>query len=382
MRIIFDYQAFEMQTMGGVSRMFAELYKQLGNQGVGCLLGVKESDNVYLREGGFVQGLMPARYRYNKWFGHEQLFPGEDRLKRLIFNTAGYSMTPNPDYCIKLLKKQSFDVFHPTFFKTYFLEYLGKKPFVLTIHDMIPELYPQYFARDDMQIIGKQILAPKASAIIAVSEKTKEDVIRILNVPEEKVHVIYHGCSFNKPAELHRQYDFPYLLYVGDRNIYKDFTQFVKSAASTLCKHEGLKLVCTGKPFTESELPLFESLGIRDKVVHHWVENDDEFFSLYHFAECFVYPSEYEGFGIPILEAYTADCPVLLNNASCFPEIAGDAAAYFTMDSLTEVLDAFLTDRDAAAVELVRKGFVRLQDFSWKRSAEQLATVYRSCVNR
>ena len=73
---------------------------------------------------------------------------------------------------------------------------------------------------------------------------------------------------------------------------------------------------------------------------------------------------------------------MLLNDASCFPEIAGDAAAYFTMESLTEVLDAFLTDRDAAAGEMIRKGFVRLQDFSWKRSAEQLATVYRSCVNR
>ncbi len=363
--------------------MFVELIKHLGNQGVDCVPGVKESDNVYLRESGLVSGLNTACYRFNKWFGHEQYFHGEDRLKRFIFNAVGYSMTPNRDCCEKLLKKQSFDVFHPTFFNPYFLDYLGKKPFVLTIHDMIPELYPQYFAKDDMQVIGKQILAPKASAIIAVSENTKKDIVRILHVPEEKVHVIYHGCSFNKPAELLRPYDFPYLLYVGDRNIYKDFIQFVQSSASTLCKHDGLKLVCTGKPFTSLEWSLFESLGIQDRVVHHWVENDDEFYSLYHFAEFFVYPSEDEGFGIPILEAYAADCPVLLNNASCFPEIAGDAAVCFSFGlpgDLEAKLEYMLSMPSSEREALIQKQRDRLSLYSWEKSARQLAEVYGSIV--
>lgn len=383
MDVLFDYQAFEMQTMGGISRMFAELLMHLGDQGISCTLGVRESDNVYLRKSGLLPKLKPAGYRNKKWFGHEQYFHGEDRLKRFIFNTIGYSMTPNPDYCIEMLKKQSFDVFHPTFFNPYFLDYLGKKPFVLTIHDMIPELYPQCFDKDDMQVIGKRILAPKASAIIAVSEKTKEDIIRILHIPDEKVHVIYHGCSFNKPAELRRPYDFPYLLYVGDRNIYKDFTHFVQSAASTLCKHDGLKLVCTGRPFTAMELSLFASLGIQDRVVHHWVEDDDEFFSLYHYAECFVFPSEYEGFGIPILEAYAADCPVLLNNVSCFPEIAGDAAVYFSFGlpgDLEAKLEYMLSMQSGERESLIQKQRDRLSLYSWEKSARQLAVVYGSIV--
>ena len=108
-------------------------------------------------------------------------------------------------------------------------------------------------------------------------------------------------------------------------------------------------------------------------------------FSLYHHAKCFVYPSEYEGFGIPILEAYQADSPVLLNNASCFPEIAGDAAIYFNMDSnnsnLAEQIEYLLSMSTEERRILLTKQKERLTRFSWEKSAKQLADVYQSVIN-
>ena len=113
--------------------------------------------------------------------------------------------------------------------------------------------------------------------------------------------------------------------------MYKNFIGFCRDCMPILRRHKELKVVCTGKPFTSEELFFFEAFGLADRFVHLFAESSQALLDLYHYAVAFVYPSAYEGFGIPILEAYKADCPVMLNRASCFPEIAGDAAIYFKM---------------------------------------------------
>ena len=382
MRILFDYQAFALQQYGGVSRCFAELYKHLPKE-VDAQISLYESDNVYVKD--MINGLRPKGYKY-KHFICNLDFRGKGHL-HLWYDklTRGHYYPDYNQYCtIETMKEGNYDVFHPTYFNDYFLPYLNGKPFVLTIHDMIPELYPQYFRRDDFQIRMRRKLASLASSIVAVSENTKQDVIRLLHVPEEKVHVVYHGCSFPMVNDILPIFPFPYILYVGARWSYKNFIAFVRNIVTILNKHQDIQVVCTGKPFTNEELSLFEKLQLQNRFVHQWVKEDAELFSLYHHAVCFVYPSEYEGFGIPILEAYKANCPVMLNHASCFPEIAGDAAIYFTMthhhSDFAEQLEKLLSMSSEEKEALLSKQRKRLARFSWEKSAQKLAQVYQSIV--
>ncbi|MBP5771646.1 MAG: glycosyltransferase family 4 protein [Bacteroidaceae bacterium] len=382
MRILYDHQAFDMQTHGGVSRSFVELYKHLPKDVEGKF-SVLETNNVYLKE---LFPMLPQReYQYHEFLGGLE-FRGKGYLHRLYdkLTHGGYYPNYNENYSIELLKGGNFDVFHPTFFDDYFLPYLNGKPFVLTIHDMIPELYPQFFAKDDRQIVMKRKLAPLASAIIAVSENTKNDIISILNVPEDKVHVVYHGCSLTPQSESNGPDTKPYILYVGERWGYKNFSSFIQYAIEILKCRPDLQIICTGRPFSDEELLLFSSLGISQRVHHHWVDNDEDLYALYHHALCFVYPSAYEGFGIPILEAYLAGCPVLLNNASCFPEIAGNAAVYFTMNekgsNLSEVLEKVLAMNETQRKILINRQYEQLKRYSWEKSAEKLTIIYESVL--
>lgn len=381
MRILFDSQAFTMQTHGGVSRCFAELYKHLPSN-VEARISVYESDNAYLRD---LVEVKPKNWQFDHFICPWH-FPGKWRLHVWTdrFRKHKYYPEYNNNCTIEELKQGDFDIFHPTFFDDYFLPYLQGKPFVLTIHDMIPELYPQYFRLNDIQIVMKRKLAPLAKAIIAVSENTKQDIIRILGIAEEKIHVIYHGCSLTTTDVCQQPFPFPYVLYIGSRFGYKNFFPFVKSMVSVLRHYPELHVVCTGHSFNEQEKLLFQELGVQERFTHHWVENDTTLYSLYHHAECFIYPSEYEGFGIPILEAWQANCLVMLNRKSCFPEIAGDTAIYFDMDNthndLTRHLENLLTISQEEKEHLLKKQRQRLLLFSWKGSAEKLAKVYESII--
>lgn len=386
MNILFDYQAIEMQKFGGVSHSFVELACAIKRDGHNVCIGVKESSNEYLKESGLVEDFRPLGYRQKKWFGHEQYFHGEDRIKRWIINVFNYPMNPNLDFCVKLLKRQNYDVFHPTYYDSYFLPYLKQKPFVLTVHDMMPELYPEYFQRDDFQIIQKKLLCPLANHIVVPSNKTKEDLIDILNINHEKITVIPHGYRKGDycESESHLTIDFQYVLYVGQRNAYKNFDLFVKEFSKVSKDYPGVHLFCTGVPFDEVEKKLFAECGVVDKV-HQKFASEAELQYLYSHAITFVYPSDYEGFGMPILEAYANNCPVMLNNASCFPEVAGDAAIYFELgkgrdsdfyDKFKYLYEMSEDDRN----QLLAKQEERLSLFSWEKAAESLIKVYESVI--
>lgn len=379
MKVLYDLQAFDMQTHGGVSRCFAELYSHRPAF-VDAHISVKETDNVYLQELGFPpKGILYKNFLCDKDTKLKHfLFKLKYNIKYGKFSRLDKRPLINLFETERVLKKGDFDIFHPTFFDDYFLPFLGKKPFVITVHDMIPEI----FSIDKHQVEQKLAIIPKATHIVAVSERTKQDLVRIMHVPEEKVSVIYHG-SDEEPytpsttAPIAEEY----ILFVGTRYEYKNFKAFCKSCVGILKRHPQLKIVCTGVPFSPEEIQFFESLGIKERMVHKFVQTSQELLDLYHYAFTFVYPSKYEGFGIPILEAYKADCPVMLNRASCFPEIAGDAAVFFDLNSeksdFEEQFETLYRLTGDERGELIQRQRERMKLYSWSKSAAQLADVYK-----
>lgn len=387
-RVLMDSQAFDMQTHGGISRCFAELITRMPED-ISLCLPIVESQNVYLRE----KGLAPDRDYYMEfcnghptpvkrfWYklstnvkeGHWKQWDRMPRLSQIETEQR--------------LAKGEFDVFHPTYYDTYFLSKIGNKPFVLTVHDMIAELYTDTYKFRDGQLQWKRKLIPLASHIIAVSEQTKQDIVRIFDVAPEKISVIYHGTDPKPymPSPEGNQYG-RYVLYVGGRNKYKNFSLFVRDMIPVLRNHPELSVICTGKPFHSEELRMLQDYGLKERYIHEYVETEQKLMDLYHYAQAFVFPSEYEGFGIPILEAYKADCPVLLNRASCFPEVAGDAAVYFSFDkdvrSLQDSMEEVLAWTPAQREELLARQRQRLRRYSWDKSARELADIYREVVSK
>lgn len=393
MKVLYDHQAFQMQYFGGVSKCFCELIKHLPSY-VDARISIVQSDNSHLWESGLVPQLQHVTMDHKQWNAR---YPG--RLSDILYLAVNkFLPLPTADSMNRratrqALHKQDFDVFHPTYFKPDFLKYVGKRPFVITVHDMMPELFPQYYGSNYSDLAWKRTLVKKADAIVAVSQNTKQDLIRILGVEEKKVHVIYHGGPENRDIEENTssavfsspQIEGRYFLYVGQRIFYKNFDRLLQSfcLVKDTASLQDVRLVCTGNGFTYEELQLISRLGLSDRVIHYR-PTDQQMQGLYRDALAFVYPSAYEGFGMPILEAYANGCPCVLNRASCFPEVASDAAYYFTFDDGVEALSsvllqiADLPERERQA--MIDRGYARLKHFSWRSSAEQLVKVYESVI--
>ena len=388
LKILYDHQIFTSQKFGGISRCFIELLKHMPNH-IHTQLCLAESDNEYALE----YGIRPIGTSYKQFICNKNFF-GKNFLYKLFYNLRFYRLSswkkfPNINLytSIECIRRGDYDIFHPTFFNDYYLQYVPKgKHIVITIHDLIPEIFKDLFA-DDFQLLNRKKLIDSASHIIAVSQNTKDDIVRIYGVDENMISVVYHGVDEKPYYPKHDDMNgVPYLLYVGGRWNYKNFIPFCKEAIPVLTKYKNLRIVITGNALDDNERNILEELGILDKIIHKYCVSTQEIMDLYHYAVCFVYPSAYEGFGIPILEAFKADCPVMLNEASCFPEIAGDAAVYFHFDErgksdFSEKFTEFYENADLRK-DLLSKQRMRLNIFSWEKSAETLYHVYSKVVNK
>ncbi len=347
-----------MQKYGGISRYFAELMKNISPQ---YELALKYSDNIYLKKINYP----------GKRLRLPEKFKGKSTL---LFQL-------NMPQSIKKIRERKFDLFHPTYFNPYFLQYIKDKPFVLTVHDMTHELFPDKVNKLDKSAEYKKIVANKAAKIICVSQNTRNDLCRLLNIDENKIEVIYHGSSL-KLAEANYSIPLPekYILYVGARGYYKNFNLFYSAVESLLKNDKDLCLLCAGGgKFSKEELSKFETSGVSSRVLYRQV-SDSILPFVYNKAAVFVFPSLYEGFGIPVLEAFNCDCPVITSNVSSLPEVAGDAAycvSPYDPEMIKEAVSKFVYNPEMRD-KYITKGRKRRELFSWEKTAQLTMKLYQS----
>lgn len=367
MKVLYDHQIFSSQIYGGISRYFFELMKNYeNNNAIEYKLSLRYSNNHYLNKYNDL--------KYKPFFKNFS-FRGKYRLINIL----------NKKISKKFLIKGDYDIFHPTYYDPYFLKFLDVKPFVLTIYDMIHEIYPEMFSFRDRTTERKKLLAQKATRIIAISENTKRDIIRFFGIDKNKIEVIYLANSIN-PSENTNDLniDLPkkYILFVGSRSIYKNFNLFIEAISPLLIKDTELNVVCVGGGnFKEMEKEKFKKLNIVNKIFQY-PANDNILAYVYQKAITFVFPSLYEGFGIPILESFASGCPVICSKTSSLPEVAGDAAIYFNSTDKLSMLDSIqkVIYNEKLKKQLKDKGIERMKEFTWKITADKTKRIYESIL--
>lgn len=286
------------------------------------------------------------------------------------------------------LARKSIDFFHPNILhESYFSldDYcpVGAKR-VLTVYDMIHEKFSESFDGSSGTTNPKKIAAQRADHVICISESTRKDLMDICGIPREKTSVIYLGVGdvfSSTPREIDLQLDLPenFLFYVGKRGGYKNFDGFLQAFAALTSLKKEFSIVCFGGgAFTPRELAAAKDAGLKPGQLVHYAGGDDLLSAIYRRASSLVYPSIYEGFGLPPLEAMTSGCPVICSNTSSLPEVVGDAGEYFdplSQESMIEAMENVLCSpvrRD----ELIVKGFMQASKFSWEKCANETMREY------
>ena len=359
MKILYDHQIFASQRFGGVSRYFAEVIRHMPS--AEWEVTATLSNNHYARQYGIIRC--------------------REFLPRTDFRHKGRLMSElGKPYSAYRLRYGKYDIFHPTNFDSYCIAPLGLKPMVVTYHDtnfLTSRNYNRRMRR------GQALSLARADHVIAVSENTRRDMLENFDLDPDKVSVIHHGVSRLKDEQFAhiKPLGFPYILYVGLRHGFKNFRAFARAFSLVAHQYPEVDVVCTRQKFSREELSLFRELDIVERM-HAVVADEITLARLYSDALFFIFPSLYEGFGMPILEAMSYGCPCALAKASCFPEIAHDAALYFSAEDIGDMADSIekLLNSASLRTRYALLGRQRVTQFSWERCAQQHMDIYSSLV--
>ena len=365
MRVLFDHSVFSLQEHGGISRYFRELVAGLvGLDDVRPRIVAPLHVSRVLRNSG-----LPVTGLYMPRIG------GTHRLRQAVNNL----LSP--------LAAQGFapDIVHHTYYLAR-LRLPARCRRVVTVFDMIHERFPGLMAPgEEIVARAKRDCVRRADHVICISRQTRDDLVEILGIAPEKTSVVYLASSLGHTATesvrpLARR---PYLLYVGERRGPKNFDRMLEAYGRSRLLPADVQLACFGgPPFSAGERQRMRELGCGPGQVVRLGGGDAELEWLYRHAVALVYPSLYEGFGLPLLEAMACDCPVLCSGVSSMPEIAGDAAWYFDparVDDMMQAMEGIVTSPEKRT-ELIRSGRRRVARFSWQRCVEETMGVYRQCL--
>lgn len=295
-------------------------------------------------------------------------------------------------------RKAGVDIFHVPYFAP---PLLPRTPTVVTIHDVIPMRLPAY--QPDARVKAYMSLVSRAShcaiMIITVSQHAKRDIVEVLQLPEERIHVIYEAAGdeyrpITDPqilaaARQHYGLNERYVFYLGGLDQRKNVSQLVRAFAEVYRQigDPQLQLLVAGNP-DKQKGPLFPDprpvaadLGMTGQIIYRFIEEEDKP-AIYSGASLFVFPSLYEGFGLDPLEAMSCGTAVVCSNRSSLPEVVGDAAITVDPEDLRALIDAMrrvLSDSDLRA-NLQARSLQRAAQFSWHKTASETLAVYEETL--
>jgi glycosyltransferase involved in cell wall biosynthesis len=371
MRVLYDGYIYGSQTAGGINRYFTSLINRLPVSITPFLITYQTRERDYLDHPNL------KRYTYKTFSPGHLSYRFEKRL-------ANYYSRLEKSYLSNISVFYRIDLAHPTYYslstEREFSQY--RCPVVLTVWDMIHEIFPEEMDPTGQRAEEKRKAILSARAIICISENTKRDLLERYPAVRDKVTVSYLASDIDAslsygPEPVPSR---PYYLYVGSRSSHKNFSGMLSAIVRAVSVRPELSLCVVGPPFNEVEKRRIVDLKLTNFVEHYGHVNDRHLAKLYRCSIALVYPSLYEGFGIPPLEAMACGTPVVVSNASSIPEVVGDAGILFDPKSSRDLADILLLlfDNPAKREALIAKGHERVKVFSWDKTVAQTLTVYRS----
>jgi glycosyltransferase involved in cell wall biosynthesis len=365
MRIAYDYQAFAFTPYGGGSRYLYEVSKRIvESQTAEVKIVAGLHSNHYIQQSP--KGLVVGHYIAQ------------------IQDLLGLTTAIDFNWSKWWLAQYQPDVLHETYYSLKSSAPRNCK-IVLTVHDMIHEKFGNLLNAGEQEVIRrKKASIERADHLICVSHNTKQDLLELIDLDPAKVSVVHHGSSLTvqQPAT-QSPLDSPYLLYVGPRGYYKNFQTLLEAYGQEPLLHQNFQLVCFGSSeFSWAEQREMQRLGVLDRLLH--LSGDDQLLAnLYGHAAAFVYPSLYEGFGIPPVEAMELGCPVVCSNAGSIPEVVGEAGRYFDPNNREDIAASILAvvNDSSLRTQLIAAGKLRAQLFSWDKCATETYAVYQKLAH-
>lgn len=323
--------------------------------------------------------------------------PTAKNIKKVKVNAKHYSLEEQTKF-LKILNKEKLDLMHFTHFNR---PILYNRPSVVTIHDLTLSFYKGNKKHSFLHKLAYNLVlktaVKKAKQVITISKNTKKDLKNILKVKEEKIKIIYQAVGNEFKQQINEKnikdtlkklkINKKYILYTGVWSPHKNLKKLVQALKilKTKYNYKGL-LVITGKkqqPNTEEINKEIKSKKLENDIIKTGMVSEEDLINLYKGAEIYAFPSLYEGFGLPILEAMSAEIPVVASNTSCIPEICGKNGCHLfnplNEEDIAKKINEVLTNK-TLRTNLIKQGKERIKDFSWDKMANQTIEVYKKVL--
>ena len=349
--ILFEHSIFLHQKTGGISKYIYNLNEYLNKNNFKSLIYSPLTINDNLKQ----------KNKNNVFFIRFKKIP--------IFFTKIFYAINNILTLLKIVIYKP-DILHYSYYNNFFLSIVNK-PSVLTVYDLIHEKI-----KSKNYKFYKSKLVKKVNKIICISNQTKNDLIKYYNVKANKISVIYLGINQKKISRKKKNY----ILFVGHREGYKNFNNLIKAYSKSNFLKKNFKLIVFGlNNFSEYEKNLIKKYDIARNIVYKH-GNDNYLNTLYSQATAFVFPSYYEGFGLPILEAMRCGCPISCSNIQVFKEISNNSCVYFdpkNVQSIKRSIEKIVKSKKLQN-KLIIKGYSNIRKFTWEKCAQETIKVYNS----